>query len=221
MKPIKPLAYLFVRSAMVKYPGLSDLHNIRIFRKSKIVMPIAFFVFWRSLSLAYRWPLLPSGLWCTSFCACTCHMSLTCAPSLLFLDICVGVWCVHHFICVHIYTQLHVHVETRGWFTASSLTTLQFALLYFTLLRWDLSLFLELIHSVRLTAQWSWWSCLHLPTQNTVVTDTCLCALFFCHDGDLNSCLHYLLTKASPQPLSPLFIRTMVTRFGPHSSDLF
>lgn len=80
-------------------------------------------------------------------------MSLTCAPSLLFLDICVGVWCVHHFICVHIYTQLHVHVETRGWFTASSLTTLQFALLYFTLLRWDLSLFLELIHSVRLTAQ--------------------------------------------------------------------
>lgn len=45
MKPIKPLAYLFVRSAMVKYPGLSDLHNIRIFRKSKIVMPIAFFVF--------------------------------------------------------------------------------------------------------------------------------------------------------------------------------
>lgn len=128
---MKMLAYLFVRTAMIKYPGLSDLHNISIFRESKIVMPIAFFVFRRSLSLAYRWPLPPSVLWWASFCACTCHVSLTCVPSLLFLYICVGVWCVHLFICVHIYIQFHVHVETRGWLTVSSLTTLQFALLYF------------------------------------------------------------------------------------------
>lgn len=62
MKLMKMPAYLFVRSAMIKYPGLSDLHNISIFRESKIVMPIAFFVFRRSLSLAYRWSLPPSVL---------------------------------------------------------------------------------------------------------------------------------------------------------------
>lgn len=45
IKPMKTLAYLFVRTAMIKYPGLSDLHNVSIFRKSKIVMPIVFFVF--------------------------------------------------------------------------------------------------------------------------------------------------------------------------------
>lgn len=45
MKLMKMLAYLFVRTAMIKYPGLNDLHNINIFRESKIVMPSAFFVF--------------------------------------------------------------------------------------------------------------------------------------------------------------------------------
>lgn len=90
------------------------------------------------------------GIFLCMYMSCVSNL----CPSLLFLYICVGVWCVHLFICVHIYIQLHVHVEIRGWFSVSSLTTLQFALLYFILLRWDLSLLLELIHSARLTAQW-------------------------------------------------------------------
>lgn len=175
------LTSLFARIGIRKYPRWNDLCNTSVLRKPTFMRPVGFFVFWKSLSLPYWWPLLPSDLWWASLCACSHRTSRICVPSASSIYACECVVSA----AVHVCTCVHADACASGSWRLSSVVFLDHPSPYFFFLRQCLSVILEFIRSARLNDHDK-----STPTQSAGVTHTIFHSSFFMWCWDLNSCPH-------------------------------